>query len=394
MQKETMKQFLIVFLVVCCGSSVVTNGLTAQQAGVKPFKHPGLLHSSEELALIKQKISAGEEPWSGRWERLDSSRHSSLRYQPNAYPEVTRGPYNIPDIGGSEFCSDAAAAYTHALQWSLTGNEAHANKSIEILNDWSSTLKKISGHDTQLLIGMMGVRFCNAAELLRHSDAEWLDEDRQRFERMLREIFYAEIKDFNPSANGNWDAAMIQTMLAMGVYLDDRDMFDRAVNHYVRGETNGSIENYFNDFGECQESGRDQAHTQMGLGFLSCACEIAWKQGVDLYGASDNRLALGHEYTAQYNLGQNVRYEPFVSIDGRYNYPEISDDSRGRFSPIYRRVVNHYRDRMGLEMPHSVDAISKTRRRRRYSSAHMPWESLIYAGVLPQINEDSEENER
>ena len=390
-----MKQLLIVFLVVCSGSSLVANRVTAQELTAKPFEHPGLLHSSDELALLKQKIDAGEEPWAGRWERLDSSRHGSLRYQPNAYPEVTRGPYNIPDIGGSEFCSDSAAAYTHALQWSLTGNEAHADKSIEILNDWSSTLKKISGHDTQLLIGMMGVRFCNAAELLRHSDAKWLESDQQQFERMLREVFYAEIKDFNPSANGNWDASMIQTMLAMGVYLDDRDMFDRGVNHYLHGETNGSIENYFNEFGECQESGRDQAHTQMGLGFLSCACEIAWKQGVDLYGASNNRLALGHEYTAQFNLGQDVRYEPFISIDGRYNYPEISKDARGRFSPIYRRVVHHYRDRMGLEVPHSVEAVKNTRRRRRSYSAHMPWESLIYAGLLSADEESQlEKKER
>ena len=69
---------------------------------------------------------------------------------------------------------------------------------------------------------------------------------------------------------------MIQTMLAMGVFLDDRAMFDRAVDYYLHGEGNGAIEKYFNTFGECQESGRDQAHTQMGLGFLGAACELAW----------------------------------------------------------------------------------------------------------------------
>ena len=347
-----------------------------------------MLHSSEDLEFLKQKIDVGEEPWAERWQQLNSSGIGSLRYQPNAYPEVTRGPYNQPDIGGSEFSRDSAAAYTHALQWSLTGIEAHADKAIEILNDWSSTLKKISGHDTQLLIGMMGIRFCNAAELLKHSDANWLEEDQQQFEQMLR-MFYSEIKDFNPTANGNWDASMIQTMLAMGVYLDDREMFDRGVNQFLHGDSNGAIGNYFNDFGECQESGRDQAHTQMGLGFLSCACEIAWKQGVDLYGAKDNRLAMGHEYTARYNLGLNVRYEPFRSIDGRYNYPEISKDSRGRFSPIYRRVTHHYHDRIGLEMPYSLDATKRPRRRRR-STAHMPWASLIYASPMPPQTKESD----
>jgi len=369
---------LLIAVAFSMGGLLFATESIAQQAPPKPFTHPGLLHSSDELTAIKQKIEADEIPWAQNWVRLKWSGSASLKYQPNAYPEVVRGPYNQPDIGGSEFSSDSAAAYTHALQWALSGEKAHADKAIEILNDWSSTLKKISGHDTKLLIGMMGVRFCNAAELIKHSNANWPEEDQQQFERMLREIFYPEIKDFYPSANGNWDASMIQTMLAMGIYLNDREMFDRAVNHYRHGEGNGAIGNYFNEFGQCQESGRDQAHTQMGLGFLSSACEMAWKQGVDLYGELDNRLALGYEYTARYNLGLNVRYEPFRSIDGRYNYPKISKDSRGRFAPIYHRVVNHYQGRMGLEMPHSTDAAKKKSKRRR-SSAHMPWDGFMFA---------------
>lgn len=55
----------------------------------------------------------------------------------------------------------------------------------------------------------------------------------------------------------------------------------------------------------------------------------------ELDGAVDNRLALGFEYTAKYNLGEDVRYEPFKSFDGRYHYQKLSSDSRGRFSPIY-----------------------------------------------------------
>jgi hypothetical protein len=240
---------------------------------------------------------------------------SSLEYKPNPVSEVVRGPWNNPNVGSSEFSRDSIAAYAHALQWSLTGKQEHAKKAIEILNAWSSTLKTIGGHDAKLLVGMGGIGFCNAAELIRHSNAGWKAEDQDKFEQMLRKVFYPLIEDFYPSANGNWDASMIQTMMAMGVFLEDRDMFDRAVNYYRRGEGNGSIGNYFNEFGECQESGRDQAHTQMGLGFLGTACEIAWKQGVDLYGAIDNRLALGFEYTAKYNLGYDVPYEPFKSFE-------------------------------------------------------------------------------
>jgi hypothetical protein len=172
---------------------------------------------------------------------------------------------------------------------------------------------------------------------------------------------------------------MIQTTLAMGVFLDDRAMFQRAVDYTLSDKGNGAIRKYFNEFGECQESGRDQAHTQMGLGYLGCAAEIAWKQGVDLYGAFDNRLALGFEYTAKYNLGHEVPYEPYRSHEGRYHYREISDKARGRFSCIYERVYHHYHDRMGLEMPYTAQVIEEVRP-ERWRSSHASWGTLMHAG--------------
>jgi hypothetical protein len=346
----------------------------------KPFVHPGLLHSGDELAFVKKKLATSEEPWMSAWEKLQSAKEASLTYTPKPCARVVRGVRNKPNIGSSDMSNDSSAAYTHALQWCLTGKQAHADKAIEILNAWSTSLESVSGHDAKLLVGMDGVKFCNAAELIRHADARWLAEDQQRFEKMLRQIFYPVIEDFFPTANGNWDASMIQTMLAMGVFLDDRAMFDRAVHYFLHGEGNGAIEKYLNDFGECQESGRDQAHVQMGLGFLGCACEMAWKQGVDLYAAADNRLALGFEYTAKYNLGEEVRYQPYRSVEGRYHYPSISPKGRGRCRPIYERIVHHYHGRMGLEMPHCQKVSDKIRPEGAHDQ-HMPWGTLMFYGL-------------
>lgn len=208
---------------------------------------------------------------------------------------------------------------------------------------------------------MEGYDFCNAAELLKHTWDGWPPTEQTRFEKMLRNIFYPIIKDFYPSANGNWDASMLQTMLAMGVYLDDQAMFDRGVEYFLNGKGNGAVRNYFKPSGQCQESGRDQAHTQMGLDFLACTCEIAWNQGVDLYGAYDNRLLKGFEYTAKYNLGLEVPYEPYRSFEGRYNYKSISDNSRGRLRPMYEKVLNHYENRKGLDADFTRQAAIKLR---------------------------------
>lgn len=344
------------------------------------FVHPGMLHNQAELDFVKGKVQAGAQPWKAAWDKMTADSKAGLAWTPKPRADVVRGPYNDPDLGASDMERDAGAVYAQALRWSLGGDEAHARKAVEILNAWSGTLKTITGHDTKLLVGMTGLMFLNAAELMRHTYTGWKEADQERFRIMIRTLHYPLIKDFFPSANGNWDASMIQTMMAMGVFLDDTALFNRGVNHYLAGKSNGAIGYYVNAFGESQESGRDQSHTQMGLGFLACAAEIGWKQGVDLYGALDNRLALGFEYTAQYNLGQSVRYEPYRSIDGKYNYTSISTSGRGSFRPIYERVYQHYHVRRGMVMPFTKQVVDRIRPEGGHLQ-HASWGTLMYAGL-------------
>lgn len=359
--------------------------LTIACSAQAEFVHPGVAHNAKSIAFVKAKIEADEQPWANAWAKLSQSRYAQLDWNPEPSAHVERGPSNDPDIGSSEFSSDAAAAYIHAICYALTGKVEHAKKSAEILDAWSKTLQSIGHHDARLLIGMSGYKFTVAAELLKHTWKDWPEEQQQRFERMAREIWYPVIKDFYPSANGNWDASMLQTMMAMGVFLEDQAMFDRAKNYFLSGEGNGAIGNYFKESGQCQETGRDQAHTQMGLDYLSATCETAWIQGVDLYAALDDRLLKGFEYTAKYNLGHDVPYEPYRSFEGRYHYKKISDNSRGRLRPMYERVFNHYQNRMGKEAPFTWEAAERLREersggRRRRGRTDAALETLMFAG--------------
>ena len=332
---------------------------------VAQFVHPGVAHNSETIAFVKSKIEAKEAPWYRNWQRLKKSEAAELDWQPMPHAKVERGPYNYPNIGSSDLSEDGLAAYVHALCWVLSGEQAHAQKAAEILDAWSGELESIGNHDAALLVGMSGFHYLIAAELVKHTWDGWPADKQDRFAKMAREIWYPIIKDFYSSANGNWDASMMQTMMAMGVFLDDQAMFDRAKNYYLTGKGNGAIGMYFKESGQCQESGRDQAHTQMGLEFLANTCETAWIQGVDLYGALDNRLLKGFEYTAKYNLGNDVPYEPYESFEGRYLYKELSKSARGRIRPMYQRVYNHYHNRKELDAPYTKQAVSKERSRRR-----------------------------
>lgn len=381
--------------------------VTSFHAAHAEFKHPGVAHSRASIDFVKAKIASGEEPWVSAWRGVQSSRYADLGWNPKPHAHVERGASNNPDIGSSDFTSDANAAYVHSLHWLLTGNVAHAKKAVEILNAWSGTLESISNHDARLLVGMDGYDFCNAAELLKHTWDGWPRSEQTQFKKMLREIFYPVIEDFYPSANGNWDASMLQTMLAMGVYLDDQAMFDRGVEYYLNGKGNGAVRNYFKPSGQCQESGRDQAHTQMGLDYLACTCEVAWNQGVDLYGAYNNRLLKGFEYSAKYNLSFDVPYEPYRSFEGRYHYKSISDDSRGRLRPIYEKVLNHYGNRKGLDAEftrqaamelredsdgrESRDRRSRGRRSRRRRSSVL--DTLMFSGQKADLSVSTKETD-
>src|SRR5262249_34863257 len=163
------------------------------------------------------------------------------------------------------------------------------DRSKEILNAWSSALTTISGNDRILAAGIYGFKLVNAAEILRYTDAGWAPADVAAAEALFRDVFYPVIQDFATFANGNWSLSCVMTMMSIGVFTDDRTMFQRAVDWYLGGTDNGSLTHYIiDDAGQCQESGRDQTHTQLGIAFAAQAAEIGWNQGLDLYGAAGN----------------------------------------------------------------------------------------------------------
>lgn len=315
------------------------------------FVHPGMLQTRADLELMKQKVNNGEEPWKSTFEWLSGT--SNLDFSPKAFTHVVRGSYGGSAVGGSELSSSAGQAYNHALMWYLTGNKAHAQKAIEIINAWSGTVWDFEGNDAKLLAGWTGHNFCNAAEILKNTDSGWEKDDIEQFKSMLLSVYYPLIRDLFPEANGNWDAAMINTMLCIGIFCDDRAIFDRAVNSFRRGVGNGGITKYIYPSGQCQESTRDMSHTQLGIGEFAQAAQVAWNQGVDLFSTAGNRLALGFEYTSKFMLGEDV---PVYGI--------ISQQGRGRFSNIYEVVYQHYHYVKGFEMPFTARVIEKTRERQ------------------------------
>jgi len=323
---------------------------------------------------MKEAVAARGEPIFAGYQVFRAHPQSQASYR-------MRGPFEEigrnPTVHFQEFDQDANAAYQNAIMFAITGEPAHAEKAKEILNAWASTLKSISGADAVLMASLGPFKMVNAAEIIRYSGAGWSEADAQRFERMCREALYPVLQDFALFANGNWDTAAIKTVLAMAVFANDRAMYERALRYYVNGAGDGRLMNYIYPSGQCQETGRDQAHTQLGLAHLGDASEIAWHQGLDLYSYAGNRLLVGFEYTSKYNLVEAVPFAPDLDRTGKYAHAVIS--ARGPFRPVYEQIYNHYVNRVGLAAPYIQRAAEKVRPEGAAQGAdHTGFGTLLY----------------
>jgi hypothetical protein len=320
------------------------------------FVHPGGLHKRSDLERMRYQVEAGVEPWAESFERLAADARASPTYTVRGDPtwtSVERGGTH-----GAEFESDANAAYLNALMWAVTGDERHAQKCVEIFGTWKNLTLVVPTGTGPLNAGLFAYKLVEAAELIASTYGGWPEPERAAFAAMLvhpgysqgsvpealsdtNGTFYWRIVNGDPGRHGNQDLLAWRAMLVMGVFLDHRVMFDRALR-YFKGEPhrdddlpypsgpspsgaevadneyfttyehapeqampdygyNGVLEHYIWENGQSQEASRDQEHALLGIGVVAGMAEVAWNQGDGVYGALDDRILKGFEFAARYN---------------------------------------------------------------------------------------------
>ena len=348
---------------VVAGAGLASFGSGAPEAAFADVLGPRLLHTSDELRRVGDQVRAGAQPWAAGWDRLLKNSHSHSSWSPRPVATVVRGGT------GQNYTllyNDIHAAYQNALRWRISGDEAYAAAASGILNTWSRTLVAVNGNaDRFLAAGIYGFQFAVAADVLRG----YAGFDMAATQDMLLRVFYPMNNQFLTQHNGalisnywaNWDLCNMNSVLAIGVVCDRPDLVDQAVDYFKFGGGNGSIKNavpilHPGGLGQWQESGRDQGHTMMGIGQMGTFCEMAWNQGIDLYGYDDSRFLKGAEYVAMYNLGFDVPFDTYSWWTGQHgplmSQTVISSDSRGQERPVWELVYNHYVNRRGLTVPY------------------------------------------
>jgi len=345
----------IVFTLIIC-SLLTTSWSHAEnindlivQLSSKPFIHPGIAQSRQDLDYMKQQVLSGNEPWKSAFDRL--KLETSLDFKPQPFAHVSVGPYGANSIGGKELFASANMAYDCAVMWYITEDNAYARKAIEILNAWSNVLWDFDGNNAKLNVGLTAFNFLNAAEILKCTDSGWNDADILQFKRLMLNVYYPTVKDFFTEANGNWDAAIINTLFCIGVFTENHEIFNSALDRFYHGSSNSGIIKYVYPGGQLQETTRDWGHVQLGIGEYSKAVQVAWTQGIDLYSIGDDRLAQGYEYTSKYMLGGKV-----------HAYGRISERDKDSFRDIYESIYNHYLNVRKIELPYTERVIKEKTR--------------------------------
>lgn len=336
----------------------------APRASAQAFVHPGLLHTEADFDRMRTKVNASAQPWLDGWNALTSNGYSQLGATPRAVEEVTR-PGNV-----AQMYIDIYRTYQCALRWKVSGDTRYADQAVTFLNAWSTNMKYLTGNaDRFLAAGIHGYEWANAAEIMRTYPG-WAPADIAKFQNLLVTVFYPMNHDFLVNHNGaaitnywsNWDLCNMASMMAIGVFCDRHDIYDEAVNYVYQGGGNGALDRSIyhlhpGNLGQMQESGRDQGHATLSICLLGPICEMAWNQGVDLYGYGNNRFLAGAEYIARYNLGNDVPFTPYMWGTGQSGtwqaQWDVSGAGRGNSRPMWEMVYNHYVNRLGLAAPYS-----------------------------------------
>ncbi|MGX1478366.1 UNVERIFIED_CONTAM: hypothetical protein RKD50_007174 [Streptomyces canus] len=357
-----------------------------QTSGSRAFTHPGLLHSADDLARMKTAVAAKQSPVYDGYLAFAAHARSKSTYPIQNTGQITswgRGPTNFQN----QAVADSAAAYQNALMWAVTGNRANADKARDLLNAWSASLTVITGADGPLGAGLQAFKFVNAAELLRHTGYDgWAETDIARCERSFLDVWYPAVSGYMLYANGNWDLTALQTILAIGVFCEEPTLFEDALRFAAAGAGNGSIAHRIvTDAGQGQEAGRDQGHEQLAVGLTGDIAQVAWNQGVDLWGYDDHRILANFEYAARYNLGGDVPFTPDLDRTGKYIKTTVSAIGRGTLPPVYEMAYAHYAGVRGLDTPYTKAAVFRGTGGTRVvegSNDDLPsWGTFTYAGT-------------
>jgi chitodextrinase len=405
------------------GQAVQFNAPVPDAAG---FVHPGILEDPSQLSWVQNMITDGQSPWTPALAAVGSP-FTNLNYAVHPYATVdcTATPASCTAV-----VQDAITAYTQALLYSYStapDRAKYADTAIGIMNAWSSTLTTANGNQARLDMAWSSEVFPRAAEILRYGFTPGPGDqvlNVTAFANMLNNVYVPTIIAGDPQSNGNWELSMAAGLIDIGVFTDNRSVFNSGVAMwrarvpayiYLSTDNNGSGQpiappggNYNNPAvltcfwlglgtnttkctvpagftyynGMTQETCRDMSHPLEGLGAIVNAAETARLQGVDLYGEQEQRITAAYEYAAAYDTEYlNTGVWPTSPCFGQPgSHSGQGGDGTGGvgYEFGWETAYNEYANRLGIAMPATEAMVARFRPSAALLASD--WETLANVG--------------
>ena len=353
------------------------------------FIHPGATNSKANLDFIKKQIVDNKQPWLAEFNQLKKS------VLLNRKPHFLQTVNSKNNQESADMRDDAIAAYSLALMWSITDKDVYAKRAVTIINAWSSFKGFTSGSDQdKLQAGWTGAVLASAAELMRYYQG-WPQNQVLNVQLMFEKAFYPQLLTAS-SWNGNVDLTQIDALISIAVFNDDEKAFNMALTRLAQRNIayfyltsdgkratpaqgdGGNIEQFWSNptqwvNGLNQETCRDNGHhSQYALASALHVAEVAWNQGVNVYGENELRYTAAMELLAKQLLSND--FFTCQNIQASKNYFNT-----------WEIGFNHYHNRQGIQLPYTQKLIiNKIRPNSIRTSWNIVYETLTHANLPKQ----------
>jgi hypothetical protein len=215
--------------------------------------------------------------------RLRDAADEAREVEPSA-----RDPLLITDTEDA-FVGDAQRAWTLALAYRVFRQEADAEASSAIVEDWMTTTRTLEdacpdsgGCSTSLMVSRAAPGFVFAAEVLQ-AEGIWQEEQTEALHRWLTDVILPAASD----RDGNWGDAGTFMRVAVAIELGDEEELARAADRWRDRidliEADGQIPE------EVRREDAGLMYSQEALGYKVATADMLGRVGVDVWDEQGER---------------------------------------------------------------------------------------------------------
>lgn len=336
------------------------------------FVHPGTVLTKSQMQYAYTQATSGIEPWKTGFTNFQSQYSSFLSstYAPHSHAQVGRNMYK------ADYENDAMAMFVNGVMWNMTGLQRYADKVVQLLDSWAATCTSLQypDNDWQLANGY-GLHFMIYGADMIYNYSGFTTAKKTNAKNLFT-MFYNYYASY-ASANSrmapfvvagwpSWGSSAGKFIMAYGIFCENTTAYNLSKEYFNRtvtnGADNGTIQTAFLATGQPLEGGRDQFYAQLGLASFLEWAQMALNQGDNsLYDARNGLIGKAMEYTAKYNLGENVTWSPYTPATPVWQVTPpintISVANRGNYRPIWYMGYNYYHNYRGLNMFYTAQVI-------------------------------------